>query len=127
MTNVPNKRTLTDILLYIKKASDGGILKESMMTMAVATGYSNATIHRAVKSLEADGFISVIPRKAPRHPNTIVYIGPDTDDVDYLLKQAHDAMTNLTNASSEVKIVVSRMQEFIALLDNPGQAYIDVR
>lgn len=125
MKNIPNKRTLMDIQRYIKMASSDGILKMSMMDIAKATDYSNATVHRSIKALEADGLIQVIPRKAPRHPNTIVYIGPDNDEVDQLLRQAHVAITNLSNASSEVNNVVTKLQDVIALLDVPNQQYIE--
>jgi DNA-binding MurR/RpiR family transcriptional regulator len=120
-----NKRTLSDVLRYIKAHNIDGILKESMMTIANSTGYSNATIHRAIKTLELEGMIHIKESKAHRKPNTIYYIGPDDNDLDNLLHRADVAMANFSRAYREVDDVMNELKETIGLLQ-PNEPYIQI-
>lgn len=120
-----NKRTLTDVLRYIKSHNENGVLKESMMTIANATGYSNATIHRTLKSLEQDGLIHIKETKSHRKPNIIFYIGPDDEEVTDLLHRADVALANLSKATDEVNDVMSRLRETMSLMQS-NEEYIQV-
>lgn len=122
-----NRRTINDIARYIKSASLNGILKRSMMDMAKDTGYSNATIHRSIRQLESEGIIQVIPTKSKRKPNTLIYLGPSVDDVDSLLQQAHTAVHNLHQVTSEIDFIMSQIQQSITLLDTTSSDYIHIQ
>lgn len=104
-----------------------GILKRSMMDMANDTGYSNATIYRSIQQLESEGIVQVIPTKSKRKPNTIIYLGPSVDDVDSLLQQAHTAVYNLNQATSEVSSIMAQIQQSITLLDSTSSDYIHIQ
>lgn len=83
-----NKRKSTQDVVadYIKMYSDKGVLTKSLMDIAEDLGYSNATIHRAIKQMEKDGLVEIIPSDTPRKPNTIVYQGEIKEAVDILQK-----------------------------------------
>lgn len=116
MRKTQNKRTLQDILHYIKVAQRDGILKESMMSIARHTGYSNATVHRALQTLDEQGHIRIIPPENPREPTTIEYIGPGTDEVADLLQRATYAMDELSKATKNIEEVMVDLRQTIMLL-----------
>lgn len=122
-----NRRTINDIARYIKTVNQNGILKRSMMDMAKDTGYSNATVHRSIQQLESEGLIQIIPTKSKRKPNTIIYLGPNIDDVDHLLQKAHTAVYNLHQATSEIDSIMSQIQQSITLLDTTSSEYIHIQ
>lgn len=101
-------------------------MKKSMMNIAEATGYSNATVHRALKALEIQGMIQIIETKSQRKPNTIYYIGPDDDDVSSLLTRAEIALANLSEATEEVFDVMTQLKETIHLIQ-PDEQYIQIQ
>jgi DNA-binding IclR family transcriptional regulator len=120
-----NKRTISDVLRYIKSHNEEGILKESMMTIASATGYSNATIHRTLKALEQEHMIHIKETKSHRKPNIIYYLGPDDEEVTDLLYRADMALANLSKATTEVSDVMSQLRETMSLLQ-PNEEYIHI-
>lgn len=123
-----NRRTLNEITRYIKTANQNGILKKSMVDMAKDTGYSNATIHRSIRQLEVEGLIKVIQTKSQRKPNTIIYLGPNNDEIDSLLQQAHTAVYNLNQASSEVQAIIGELQQTMTLFDySKNEEYIQLQ
>ncbi len=126
MKTTQNKRTLNDILRYIKLHSKGDMLRESMMSIAQNTGYSNATVHRAIQQLQIEGLIQVIPTKSPRKPNSICYIGPDQEEVSTLLEKANVAIGNLYQASNEVRDIMIQLHDTISLLEGSQDNLIEL-
>lgn len=99
------KRTQEDVIDYIKNHASEGKLQESLMDIANSLGYSNATIHRVLKSLEQDGVIAVLPPDKPTKPNTIVYNGP--------IQQAEDIITEGAVLLTEVERLGARVAEYV--------------
>lgn len=117
MRKTQNKRTLQDILHYIKVAQRNGVLKESMMSIAKRTGYSNATVHRALQTLDEQGHIRIIPPENPKEPTTIEYIGFGSDEVSDLLQRATYAMDELSKATKHVEEVMVDLRQTVLLLN----------
>lgn len=126
MKQTQNRRTLNDVARYIQMINQDGVIKKSMMEMAKEIGYSNATIHRSIQRLQEEGMIQVVPSKSQREPNTIVYLGPHSDDLSQLVKQAHTAVYNLNQASLEVGQVMSQLQETVMLLSGSHSDYAGI-
>ncbi|MNO70508.1 IclR helix-turn-helix domain protein [compost metagenome] len=117
MRKTQNKRTLHDISQYIKVANRDGVLKESMMTIASRTGYSNATVHRALQTLEERGIIRIVLSQSAKEPTTIYYQGPSNDDVADLLQRATYAMTELSRATQNVEEVMMDLRHHMSLME----------
>lgn len=126
MKAIPNKRTTQDILHYIKMHASEGKLKESMMTIAEGTGYSNATVHRSIRSLQEKGWIQVIPSKKHRMPNIIYYLGPEVDEVYDIIERAEIAVRQLHEAHQEAESVIKDMKEIVRLSLPEEQDLIDL-
>lgn len=74
-------RTDNEILAYIRHQSRSGELAKSLLEIAAEVGYSNATVHRVLKRLEAQDLVRITrnERKA-NEPSIITYIGPTEND-----------------------------------------------
>jgi DNA-binding IclR family transcriptional regulator len=129
MRTTQNKRTLNDVLRYIKTYSHDSVLDKSMMAIAKATGYSNATIHRALKTLEQEGMIQILQTKSQRKPNKIYYLGPDEDDVGDLMQRADLALAKLHDATDEVNEVMQQLRETLHLVqpNTVDEPYIQIQ
>lgn len=117
MRKTQNKRTLHDILYYIKSKAQDGILKDSINVIAGATGYSNATVHRALQALSESGMIEVIRGKTHREGQVIRYFGPKGDDINELLVKAQVAIDQLDKATDNVKGVMFQLRSMMALAE----------
>lgn len=118
MMKIPQyRRTLNEILRYLKRVQKDGLIKKSMMQMAKETGYSNATIHRSIKTLEKEGYIQIIPSKNPKKPNTIIYLGPSEEEMENLLEKANYAVQNLIQASNEVQEILRMIENTVLFID----------
>lgn len=125
MRKTQNKRTLHDISHYIKVANRDGVLRESMMSIASHTGYSNATVHRALQTLEERGLIRIVLPQSAKEPTTIYYQGPSNDDTADLLQRATYAMTELSRATQTVEEVMMDIRNHMALLENhPSHTHV---
>lgn len=114
---VIRERTQKEIMDYIRIHSKDGKLTQSLLDIAEQIGYSNATIHRALKSLEEKGMIEISAPEKPTEPNTIIYKG-EKNDIDELLSQGVKLSDELQNISErlqeyihEVTIVTSKLKE----------------
>ncbi len=118
MQTLQKKQTLLRILRYIKTHARNNILRESMASIATQTGVSNATVHRALKQLEAQEMIQIIPSKSRRKPYTICYIGPNEEEMCSVVEKARVAVEHLRRASSEVHNILEELEDSIALYDD---------
>lgn len=116
MTN--NKRTLHDILRYIKWNHLGGKLQESVMSIGEKTGYSNATVHRAIKTLVEQGKVQIQETSSQSQPNVILYTGNDEEELPNLIEKAELAIANLERASQEVQTVLIQLRQNVQLHDD---------
>jgi len=124
MRKTNNKRTLNDVSKYIQIASTEGVLKESMMSIANHTGYSNATIHRALQALEEQGILRVVISNSAKEPATIYYRGPDVDETSELLQRAATAMSELSKATQQVENVMTDLRMHMSLVDHQNKTYL---
>ena len=100
------KRTQADVIEYIKNhASEDGELQQSLMDIAGQLGYSNATIHRTLKSLEEQGVIEVQPADKPTRPNTIIFNGP--------IQTADEILAQGVSLMNEIEILSGRVHEYV--------------
>ena len=116
MTN--NKRTLHDILRYIKWNQHGGRLQESVMSIGEKTGYSNATVHRAIKALADQGKIQIQETHSQSEPNVILYNGQNESEVTNLVEKAELAMANFEQAAQQVQLVLNELRQSVQLHDD---------
>lgn len=122
MSNPIRKRTESDVVEYIKNHSKDGKLTESLMDIAEGLGYSNATIHRVLKSLEEHGVVEIIPSDKPTKPNTIVYNGPIKEATD-VVSQGKMLLAKLTALTEEVTEYIAESSRVIGKLQaesSPG-------
>lgn len=115
------KRTQEELLRYIKSHVSDGKLEESLIKMGESLGYSNATIHRTLKSLEEQGVIEVKPPEKPTHPNTIIYHGP-TDEEDDILTQGAKLIEEIKAMQMKVEKFVQEAAAVIDSLQTKGEA-----
>jgi DNA-binding transcriptional regulator LsrR (DeoR family) len=73
--SVIKERTQKEIMDYIKTHSRNGKLTKSLLDIAEQIGYSNATVHRALKALEDKGLVEIKVSDRPTEPNTIIFKG----------------------------------------------------
>jgi predicted ArsR family transcriptional regulator len=100
------KRTQDDVIEYIKNhASEEGKLQQSLMDIAGQLGYSNATIHRVLKSLEEQGIIEVQAPEKPTQPNTIIFNGP--------IETEHDILAHGAQLMNEVEVLAAKVQDYV--------------
>ena len=77
---------------YIKdQCKENGSLKEPLRSIAKKSGVSIATAHRALRDLENQYAVKVIPAKHRTKPNTILYVGKS------------DEATSMDNLGDEFK------------------------
>lgn len=125
MRKTQNKRTVQDILHYIKVRQQDGRLQESMMTIAKGVGYSNATVHRALQSLSEQGMVQLIPSDNQGVPQTIYYMGPTNNDLADLLHEAEQVVDHLDRLAGEARSVMNRLRSAVALVDVPVYSSFD--
>lgn len=106
------QRTQEDVIEYIKAHASDGKLQESLMDIANSLGYSNATIHRVLRSLEEQGIINVLPPDKPTKPNTIIYHGP-VYETDSFMRRGVDLMNEVQRLSSQVAEYVREGQKIL--------------
>lgn len=116
MTN--NKRTLHDILRYIKWNHLGGKLQESVASIGEKTGYSNATVHRAIKMLEQKGLVQIQETSSQSEPNVILYTGNDNEEMPSLIDKAEVAIANFQQASNELQAILNQLRQNVQLHDD---------
>lgn len=116
MTN--NKRTLHDILRYIKWNHLGGKLQESVASIGEKTGYSNATVHRAIKMLEQKGVVQIQETSSQSEPNVILYTGNDNEEMPSLIDKAEVAIANFQQASNELQAILNQLRQNVQLHDD---------
>lgn len=94
-------RTDEDILVYLRRNATGGKLAKSLLEIAKEVGYSNATVQRVLKRLEAQDLVSVDRdnRKA-NQPAVITYLGTQSDDE--ILEEGTRLAHNLKSAAEEL-------------------------
>lgn len=120
------QRTQEDVIDYIKSHASDGKLQESLMDIAESLGYSNATIHRTLKSLEEQGVIEVLPPDKPTKPNTIIYNGPITV-TDDIFRQGAELMNEVEKLSARVSEYVREAQRVLAALkERQGETKSDL-
>lgn len=107
-----SKRTQADIEDYIKLNSKDGELTRSLMDIGEELGYSNATVQRALKTLEAQGLIEVTPSKRQYEPNTIFYKGTKTE-IDALLQEGVQLVKEIEDVMEQVQSISLRLNEFV--------------
>lgn len=118
-----NPRTLNDVLTYIQLKLKDRTLEESMHAIARGTGYSSATVHRALLRLEDEGIIKVKIGINQSRPTVIEYVGelPDViekpDQKTELFRQAQTALDQLDEATRNVYGVMSQLREFVSQQD----------
>lgn len=75
-------KTKEDVIAYIREHAKDGKLTASLVEIAGQLGYSNATVFRALRALEEQGIVKIIPADKPTKPNTIVWRGfADSDEL----------------------------------------------
>lgn len=94
-------RTEEDILAYLRRTAVNGKLAKSLLEIAKEVGYSNATVQRVLKRLEAQDLVSVDRdnRKA-NQPAVITYLGTQSDDE--ILEEGTRLANNLKSAADEL-------------------------
>lgn len=108
------ERTQKDIVNYIKMHSQDGKLTKSLFDIAKDLGYSNATIHRALKALQQKGLIEIKEAPKPTSPNTILYKGSvnHTDDLLHrgveLIEKVEELQKELHDYLFEIKTFLSQ-------------------
>jgi DNA-binding Lrp family transcriptional regulator len=70
-----------DVLSFIKQNSTGGECSMSIAEIAERMGISTATVHRAIKKLQAEKLIDIRVSSIPTEPNTIVLLKQDERDM----------------------------------------------
>lgn len=100
------ERTQKEIMDYIRIHSKDGKLTKSLIDIAEDIGYSNATIHRALKALEEKGLIEINTSDKPTEPNTIIYKG-DKNEIDEILAQG-------VKLSEEIKTLGKKVDEYLS-------------
>lgn len=107
------RRTTQDIVIdYIKTYAEDGVLVESLMDIANNLGYSNATIHRALKALEKDDLVRIIPADTPRKPNTIIYQGTSKETADIIL-EGEKLLRRLRELTEDVETYMAEASRII--------------
>lgn len=99
------ERTQKEIMDYIRIHSKDGKLTKSLLDIAEDIGYSNTTIHRALKALEEKGLIEINTPDKPTEPNTIIYKG-DKNEIDEILAQG-------AKLSEEIKTLGKKVDEYV--------------
>lgn len=99
-------RTQKDIVDYIRTHSKDGKLTKSLLAIAKDIGYSNATIHRTLQSLQEKGVIEITPSEKPTEPNTILYKGSEQNEIDEFLAKG-------VQLSEEVEGLGNRIHDFL--------------
>lgn len=108
------ERTQKDIANYIKMHSQDGKLTKSIFEIAKDLGYSNATIHRALKALQEKGLVEIKQAPKPTTPNTILYKGSvnPTDDLLHrgveLIEKVEELQRELHDYLFEIKTFLSQ-------------------
>lgn len=112
------RKTTQDVVIdYIKTYAENGVLTESLMDIAENLGYSNATIHRALKALEEENLVSIVPAESPRKPNTIIYRGNHKESEDILLegerlvRRLRELMMDVENYMAEASRIIQHRTE----------------
>ncbi len=93
---------------------DHGEVQEPMHRLAERIGVSVATVHRALKDMENEHMIKVIPSVQRTKPNTIVYIGDPTTEEPKISKVSAEFRTALV---SELVHHLKRKQQVIDVLN----------
>lgn len=115
MSNSIRKRTEAEVVEFIKNHSEDGKLTKSLMDIAEHVGYSNATVHRVLKSLEENGVVEIIPAEKPTEPNTIMYKGPIKEAND-VVAQGRALLTQLRGYADDVADYIEESNRIILKL-----------
>lgn len=115
------ERTQNEIIDFIRAYSQDGKLQKSMLEIANHVGYSNATVHRALKALEKKGLIQISEAQRPTEPNTIVYKG-DKDEVDELINKGVRLSNKFQELTNELTDYLYETNRVIRRLDKQMDA-----
>lgn len=115
MSNV-RERTIDELVDYIRTHSQDGKLTKSMLEIAEQIGYSNATVHRSLKSLQEKGIIEIMQSKRPTEPNTIVFKG-EINEVDELIARGVQLKTELLETVNNLQGYLNETQKVIRRLE----------
>ncbi len=121
------QQTQEQIIEYIQRHSSDGKLTRSLMTIAQQIGYSNATVHRAMKKLEAIGMIKIIPSDKPTEPNTIVYLGPATTKPSEATTQGTKLVRELQELSQEMFGYFENLSKRMKQYETDLQTYYELQ
>jgi len=120
-------RTQKDVVKFIQQHSREGKLQMSLVEIGDSTGYSNATIYRALKRLEEVGIIKIVSADKPTEPNTIIYQGSSADTTsstaNATVEMSQDIMEIAKRLLGECKEVDDRMH----MLEQDVKLYRDLQ
>ena len=111
------ERTQKDIANYIKMHSKDGKLTKSIFEIAKDLGYSNATIHRALKALQEKGLVEIKQAPKPTTPNTILYKG-SINQIDDLLHRGVELIKKTEELQKELHDYLFEIKTFLSQSGN---------
>jgi hypothetical protein len=115
-----SERTQKEIMDYIRIHSMNGKLTKSLLDIAKDIGYSNATVHRALRILQNNGDIEVIPHAKPTEANTIIYKG-SVNEMDEFLAKGVKLAEDMSNLGEQMNDFMQEASWFIRKLHHAAE------
>jgi DNA-binding MurR/RpiR family transcriptional regulator len=106
------ERTQKEIMDYIRTHSRDGKLTKSLLDIAEQIGYSNATVHRALKALEDKGLVEIKASNRPTEPNTIIFKGK-LNPVDEVISKGVQISTQMQELVQDFKDYINETNQII--------------
>ncbi len=103
MKHTNNKRILADVASYIRMNMTNRQIHESMASIGRKLGYSNASIHRALVTLEERKLVRMTRPEIRNQPCVIEYIGTAESEVDQLFQRMFRAMEDMQEVAAELQ------------------------
>jgi DNA-binding Lrp family transcriptional regulator len=120
------EKTMQEIVEYIQRYGTDGRLQIPYADIGRDTGYSTTTIHRAIKKLEEQGYIRIIPPDRANEPNTLVLQGPAAKAVDNFLG-GPALVRKMRDFVSEFARYVEQAEETIENLRKDLEDWVDFK
>lgn len=119
-------RTLQLLKDYIQRHSIDGKLRRPISEIAEDIQMSNATVSRALKRLEEENAIRILPPNRPSEPNTILWIGPVNE-----VEQVHSGYKYLDQlehlVTKDLKEYVRSMEHTISQLRQELEEWNEIK